>query len=126
MVVRLMLKPTAAFVSSLRRSTDVGERALYDTGTRRTSLSQSTQPRSQILDEAKLEQYPQGYKCLAYCQELTMGVTVLRDMPGHRRDVGTACEDKHDLLYQQAKDWLNRPHENDAGAPAGPTCHSKT
>jgi len=26
-----------------------------------------------VVDEAKLETYPQGYKCLAYCQELTMG-----------------------------------------------------
>jgi hypothetical protein len=59
------------------------------------------------VDDAKLEEYPQGYKCLAYCQELTMGVTVSKDMPGHRRHVGTKSGDKHDLLYQQAKDWLD-------------------
>lgn len=59
------------------------------------------------IDEAKLETYPQGYKCLAYFQELTMGVTVSKDMPGHRRHVGTASGDKHDLLYRQAKDWLD-------------------
>lgn len=59
------------------------------------------------LDEAKLETYPQGYKCLSYCQELTMGVSVSRDMPGHRRHVGTAPGEKHDLLYRQSKDWLD-------------------
>lgn len=59
------------------------------------------------IDEAKLETYPQGYKCLAYCQELTMGVTVSKDMPGHRRHAGTASGEKHDLLYRQAKDWLD-------------------
>ena len=26
------------------------------------------------VDQAKLDSYPEGYKCLAYCQELTMGV----------------------------------------------------
>lgn len=59
------------------------------------------------VDEEKLNSYPEGYKCLAYCQELTMGVTVLKDMPGHRRHVGTACGEKHDLLYRLAKDWLD-------------------
>ncbi|KAJ6108658.1 hypothetical protein N7523_009981 [Penicillium sp. IBT 18751x] len=59
------------------------------------------------LDEVKLASYPEGYKCLAYCQELTMGVSVLKDMPGHRRHVGTVNGEKHDLLYQQAKDWLD-------------------
>ncbi|KAI7186739.1 hypothetical protein KC363_g6400 [Hortaea werneckii] len=59
------------------------------------------------IDEAKLETYPQGYKCLAYCQELTMGVEVAKDMPGHRRHVGTASGEKHDLLYRQANGWLN-------------------
>ncbi|KAJ5215658.1 uncharacterized protein N7498_002065 [Penicillium cinerascens] len=59
------------------------------------------------LDQAKLDSYPEGYKCLAYCQELTMGVTVLKDMPGHRRHVGTVCGEKHDMLYRFAKDWLD-------------------
>ncbi|CAI7637437.1 unnamed protein product [Penicillium bialowiezense] len=59
------------------------------------------------IDEAKLESYPDGYKFLAYCQELTMGVTVAKDMPGHRRQVGTAAGEKHDLLYRQAKEWLD-------------------
>ncbi|KAL4911346.1 hypothetical protein BDW74DRAFT_164871 [Aspergillus multicolor] len=58
------------------------------------------------FDLKKLESYPDGYKCLAYCQEATMGVKVLRDMPGHRRHVGTVNGEKHDLLYRLAKDWL--------------------
>lgn len=59
------------------------------------------------VDEEKLNSYPEGYKCLAYCQELTMGVKVLMDMPGHRRHVGTVCGEKHDLLYKLSKDWLD-------------------
>ena len=58
------------------------------------------------LDEDKLKEYPPGYRYLAYCQELTMGVTVLRDMPGHRRH-GGANGEKHDLLYWQCKKWLD-------------------
>ena len=59
------------------------------------------------LDEAKLSTYPPGYRYLAYCQELTMGVVVAKDMPGHKRDAGTINGVKHDLLYRQAKDWLD-------------------
>ncbi|KAH8664489.1 hypothetical protein BX600DRAFT_413674 [Xylariales sp. PMI_506] len=58
------------------------------------------------LDQEKLKTYPDGYKYLAYCQELTMGVTVLKDMPGHRRHAGTPNGDKHDLLYAQGKAWV--------------------
>lgn len=58
------------------------------------------------LDAEKLKTYPEGYRYLAYCQEATMGVTVLKDMPGHRRHVGTPNGEKHDLLYRQAKAWL--------------------
>ncbi|TPX16597.1 uncharacterized protein E0L32_012418 [Thyridium curvatum] len=58
------------------------------------------------IDDAKLQQYPPGYKYLAYFQEATMGVKVLTDMPGHRRHVSTQNLEKHDLLYWQAKDWL--------------------
>ncbi|USP82877.1 hypothetical protein yc1106_10151 [Curvularia clavata] len=58
------------------------------------------------LDMEKLNSYPDGYKCLAYCQEATMGVTVLKDMPGHRRHAGTPAGDKHDLLYRQSKTWV--------------------
>jgi len=60
-----------------------------------------------MIDDDKLNSYPEGYKCLAYCQELTMGVTVLKDMPGHRRHTGTANGEKHDLLYRLAMDWLD-------------------
>lgn len=59
------------------------------------------------IDEERLSKYPPGYKYLAYFQELTMGVEVLLDMPGHRRHVGTQNLEKHDLLYWQAKDWLD-------------------
>ena len=59
------------------------------------------------IDEEKLASYPDGYKFLAYCQELTMGVNVSKDMPGHRRHAGTAPGEKHDLLYRQGKDWLD-------------------
>jgi hypothetical protein len=58
------------------------------------------------LDEKKLESYPRGYKCLAYCQEATMGVMVLRDMPGHRRDAGNENGVKHDLLYDLSRKWV--------------------
>ncbi|KIW72461.1 hypothetical protein PV04_00652 [Phialophora macrospora] len=64
-----------------------------------------------LLDEARLAQYPSGYRYLAYCQEETMGVEVLKDMPGHRRENGVeggskACGEKHDLLYWQCKAWV--------------------
>ena len=58
------------------------------------------------IDEERARQYPPGYRYLAYFQEATMGVKVLGDMPGHRRHVGTPNFEKHDLLYWQAKDWL--------------------
>ncbi|KAL2285580.1 hypothetical protein FJTKL_07611 [Diaporthe vaccinii] len=59
-----------------------------------------------VLDEEKLNSYPDGYKVLAYGQEATMGVSVLKDMPGHRRHAGTPSGDKHDLLHSQARAWL--------------------
>lgn len=58
------------------------------------------------VDEEKARTYPPGYRYLAYFQEKTMGVKVLMDMPGHRRHVGTVNLEKHDLLYRQAKSWL--------------------
>jgi hypothetical protein len=58
------------------------------------------------IDEERARTYPPGYRYLAYFQELTMGVDVLRDMPGHRRHLGTVNLEKHDLLYTMAKDWL--------------------
>ncbi|KAK5065352.1 Vacuolar protease A [Exophiala bonariae] len=69
------------------------------------------------LDEQLLKTFPTGYRYLAYCQEKTMGVKVLLDMPGHRREKGVAggskaCGEKHDLLYWQCKDWVEgRPVE---------------
>jgi hypothetical protein len=58
------------------------------------------------LDDEKLKNFPTGYKYLAYCQEETMGVKVMLDMPGHRREPDTLCGKKHDLLYWQSKKWV--------------------
>lgn len=61
-----------------------------------------------VLDEQKLKEYPSGYRYLAYCQEATMGVKVIRDLPGHRREVGSTVNgDKHDALYRQIKQWMD-------------------
>jgi len=59
-----------------------------------------------LLDEEKLKKCPEGYRFLAYCQEETMGVKVLTDLPGHRRHVGTANGQSHDKLYWLAKKWV--------------------
>lgn len=63
------------------------------------------------MDDDLLKQFPTGYRYLAYCQEKTMGVRVMRDMPGHRRENGVeggskVAGEKHDLLYWQAKRWV--------------------
>ncbi|GAB7354313.1 hypothetical protein MBLNU459_g4831t1 [Dothideomycetes sp. NU459] len=63
-----------------------------------------------VLDEEKLKEYPVGYRYLAYCQEVTLGIKVIRDLPGHRRDVGTVNGEKHDILYQQIKQWIDGEH----------------
>ncbi|MGP8123593.1 MAG: nuclear transport factor 2 family protein [Xanthobacteraceae bacterium] len=55
------------------------------------------------LGDAKLAQFPQGYRHLAYIQE-EIGYRVKRDMPGLR---GAEVE----ALYGQGRDWL-------AGQPA--------
>lgn len=55
------------------------------------------------LDDAKLAQFPQGYRHLAYIQE-EIGYKVKRDMPGLR---GPEVE----ALYAQGREWL-------AGRPA--------
>lgn len=60
-----------------------------------------------VLDEERLKKYPPGYRYLAYMQEETMGVKVLLDLPGHRREGSTINGQKHDLLYFQAKDWMD-------------------
>ncbi|KAI5847961.1 hypothetical protein DFP73DRAFT_360589 [Morchella snyderi] len=60
-----------------------------------------------VLDDERLAAFPRGYRYLAYCQEVTMGVKVMRDMPGHRSEAaGSVAAEKHDLLYVQAKQWL--------------------
>ena len=66
-------------------------------------------PRRQAMDDERLAEYPRGYRFLAYCQEVALGAKVLRDLPGHRIDVaeGTPSGKKHDLLYWQAKTWLD-------------------
>lgn len=58
------------------------------------------------VDEEKAQTYPPGYRYLAYFQELTMGVKVLMNMPGHRRHTNTQNLEQHDMLYWQAKSWL--------------------
>ena len=35
-----------------------------------------------------------------------MGVSVLLDLPGHRREGESINGKKHDLLYWQAKEWV--------------------
>lgn len=59
-----------------------------------------------ILDEEKLAGYPSGYRYLAYLQEATMGVKVLLDMPGHRRENESINGQKHNELYMQCKAWV--------------------
>ena len=63
------------------------------------------------IDTEVLLKYPRGHRFLAYCQEQIMGVKVLADMPGHKRDVGTGgvssvCGEKHDQMYWQCKTWI--------------------
>ncbi|OJJ67261.1 hypothetical protein ASPBRDRAFT_200415 [Aspergillus brasiliensis CBS 101740] len=67
-----------------------------------------TPDRVPVIDHERLREYPVGYRHLAYLQEQTMGVKVLRDLPGHRREkaTGSVNGEKHDLLYWQAKEWV--------------------
>ena len=58
------------------------------------------------MDDEKLKGFPTGYRYLAYCQEETMGVKVMTDMPGHRREPHTPSGKKHDQLYWQCKQWV--------------------
>ncbi|KAI9710356.1 MAG: Vacuolar protease A [Bogoriella megaspora] len=60
------------------------------------------------INQEKLKQYPRSYKFLAYCQEVALGINVLKDLPGHRIDVAndTVNGQKHDLMYWHAKTWL--------------------
>lgn len=59
------------------------------------------------LDEERLARMPRGYRFLSYCQETVLGVTVMQDMPGHRKDGDNPNGQKHDLLYVQCKQWLD-------------------
>jgi hypothetical protein len=59
-----------------------------------------------LLDEERLQTYSSGYRYLAYLQEDTMGANVLMDLPGHRRERDNVNGKKHDVLYWQAKDWV--------------------
>ncbi|KAG9741900.1 hypothetical protein KCU73_g8802, partial [Aureobasidium melanogenum] len=60
------------------------------------------------IDVEAAKQYPIGYRYLAYCQERTMGVKVIRDLPGHRREFGSTINgEKHDILYKQIKAWMD-------------------
>lgn len=58
------------------------------------------------LDEERLALMPRGYRFLSYCQETVLGIQVMKDMPGHRIDADNVNGQKHDLLYQQCKQWL--------------------
>ncbi|KAL9090483.1 MAG: hypothetical protein Q9165_005244 [Trypethelium subeluteriae] len=60
------------------------------------------------IDYEKLKEYPRGYKFLAYCYEVALDVKLAKDLPGHRIDVaaGTESGKKHDVLYWQAKSWV--------------------
>ncbi|THW89387.1 hypothetical protein D6D15_05304 [Aureobasidium pullulans] len=60
------------------------------------------------IDADAAKEYPIGYRYLAYCQERTMGVKVIRDLPGHRREAGSTINgEKHDILYKQIKAWMD-------------------
>ncbi|KAK3676652.1 hypothetical protein LTR78_003427 [Recurvomyces mirabilis] len=59
-----------------------------------------------MLDDEILKSYPRGYRYLAHCQQRAMGITISKDLPGHARDGGTINGSKHDLLYEQAVQWL--------------------
>jgi hypothetical protein len=59
------------------------------------------------IDDALLNKFPEGYRYLAYCQEKVLGLEIMVDMPGHRREDQSLCGKKHDLLYMQAKDWID-------------------
>ena len=59
------------------------------------------------LNDEKLKELPYGYRYLGYCQEETMGVKVVPDMPGHMREGDNANGKMHDMLYSLCKKWLD-------------------
>lgn len=57
-----------------------------------------------VIDDDLLATFPAGYTCLAYCQQVTMGVNIAKDMPGHLLNRGAEGATKvagemHDKLY---------------------------
>lgn len=66
-------------------------------------LSNPTKGLQLEIDQDMLNKYLTWYKYLSYWQEITMGVQVLTDMPGHRRHIDTVNLEKHDELYWLAK-----------------------
>ncbi|KAG4292390.1 catabolic 3-dehydroquinase [Fusarium proliferatum] len=62
------------------------------------------------INDNHLMESPSGYRCLAYCQEKTMGVQIARNMPSHLRDKAEdgnkTTGDKDDQIYWQIKEWL--------------------
>ncbi|PVH69069.1 PEP2-like protein [Cadophora sp. DSE1049] len=60
-----------------------------------------------IVDEKRLAGFPVGYRYLSYCQEVTLGIKIILDMPGHRRENDNPNGKKHNLLYWQCKQWVD-------------------
>lgn len=78
------------------------------------------------VDEAVLAKFPPGYRYVAshvcsaavvdvenlcyrylsYCQEATLGIDIILDMPGHRREDDTPTGRAHDALYMKCKTWM--------------------
>jgi hypothetical protein len=89
--------------SSSRNVGRSGARVTSDIGTRKINLFLSILP---CLDWAKLSAYPPGYRYPAYCPESRTGDEVRLNLPRHRRQGVTVKGQKHDLLYKQAKRWV--------------------
>ncbi|KAK5131085.1 hypothetical protein LTR08_001303 [Meristemomyces frigidus] len=58
------------------------------------------------IDEAALTKYPPGYRYLSYCQENTLDLKVILNMPGHRREGDSVTGKAHNALYLQCKTWV--------------------
>ncbi|KAK3622941.1 hypothetical protein LTR56_021882 [Elasticomyces elasticus] len=60
------------------------------------------------LDEVELAKHPYPYRHLSYCWETVMGKSLIKDLPGHRRDgQETANGRAHDVLYAMCKSFLD-------------------
>lgn len=55
------------------------------------------------LDDGLLATFPSEYRFLGYCQEKTMGINFVKDLPGHIKDKyhdeSGKAEESHDTLY---------------------------